>query len=141
MHGVNLLVDSHALLWLMEANPSLTRMVRALIADPANRLHLSMASIWEIGIKAGLNKIGLSVPFATFLDAALKGYELVVVPISTNDCISYEALPFPNPKHRDPFDRMIVTHALRNNFSVLSNDAALDSYGITPPLVGGQKAK
>lgn len=127
---MNLLLDSHTLLWLMEANPSLSGTAAALIADPANRLHLSMASIWEIGIKVGLKKMGLSVPFATFLATAVNGYGLIVVPITTDDCINYEALPFPDPKHRDPFDRMIVTHALRNKLSVVGNDVAFDTYGI-----------
>jgi len=128
---VNVLLDSHTLLWLMEANPSLSATAAALIADPANRLHLSIASVWEIGIKVGLKKMGLSVPFATFLATAVNGYGLLVVPIATDDCISYEALPFPHPKHRDPFDRMIVTHALRNKLSVIGNDAAFDLYGVT----------
>jgi PIN domain nuclease of toxin-antitoxin system len=90
-----------------------------------------MASIWEIGIKVGVKKMGLSVPFATFLETAVKGYGLNVLAITMDDCISYEALPFPNPKHRDPFDRMIVTHALRNKLWVVGNDVALDAYGVT----------
>jgi PIN domain nuclease of toxin-antitoxin system len=115
----------------MEASPSLSGTAAALIADPANRLHLSMASVWEIAIKVGLKKMGLSVPFAIFLATAVNGYGLIVVPITTDDCIHYEALAFPDPKHRDPFDRMIVTHALREKLSVVGNDAAFDSYGIT----------
>ncbi len=127
---MNLLLDSHTLLWLMEASPSLSVTAAALIADPANRLYLSMASIWEIGIKVGLRKMGLTVPFATFLTTAVNGYGLAVLPITTHDCISYEALPFPDPKHRDPFDRMIVIHGLRHKLSVLGNDRAFDLYGV-----------
>jgi PIN domain nuclease of toxin-antitoxin system len=129
---VNLLLDSHTLLWLMAANPSLSGTAAALIGDPANRLHLSMASAWEIAIKVGLKKMGLSVPFATFLATAITGYGLVVVPITTDDCVSYAALPFPDPKHRDPFDRMIAIHALRNKLSLVGNDSAFDLYGVTP---------
>jgi len=55
---VNLLLDTHTLLWLMEGAPSLSGTAAALLADPANRLHLSMASVWEIGIKVGLKKMG-----------------------------------------------------------------------------------
>ena len=127
---MNLLLDSHTLLWLMEGNPSLSSTAAALIADPANRLYLSMASVWEISIKVGLKKMGLSVPFATFLATAVNGYGLTVVPITTDDCISYEALPFPNPQHRDPFDRMIAVHALRNTLSLVGNDGAFDNYGV-----------
>jgi PIN domain nuclease of toxin-antitoxin system len=115
----------------MEGSASLSATAAALVADPANHLHLSMASVWEIGIKVGLKKMGLSVPFATFLTTAVNGYGLIVLPITTDDCVSYEALPFPNPQHRDSFDRMIVIHALRHGLSVLGVDAAFDAYGVT----------
>jgi PIN domain nuclease of toxin-antitoxin system len=128
---VNLLLDSHTLLWLMEASPSLSPTAAALIADPANRLHLSMASVWEIGIKSGLKKMGLSVPYATFLSTAVNGYGLSVLPITADDCIDYEALAFPDKQHRDPFDRMIVVHALRNSLSLVGVDVAFDPYGVT----------
>ena len=54
---MNLLLDSHTLLWLMQSNPNLSATAARLLADPANRLFLSMASIWEIGIKSGLGKM------------------------------------------------------------------------------------
>jgi PIN domain nuclease of toxin-antitoxin system len=128
---VNLLLDTHTLLWLMQGPTNLSKTAAALLADPANRLYLSMASVWEIGIKVGLKKMGLSVPYATFLATAIGGYGLLVLPITNDDCIAYEALPFPDPNHRDPFDRMIVVHALRNGFSLVGVDAAFDAYGIS----------
>jgi PIN domain nuclease of toxin-antitoxin system len=114
----------------MEGNPILSATAAAMMADPANRLYLSVASIWEIGIKSGLGKVGLSVPYATFLDAAISGYGLIVLPLTTDDCVRYESLPFPDPKHRDPFDRMLVTHALRDGLSVVGVDMAFDLYGV-----------
>ena len=128
---MNLLLDSHTLLWLMQASPNLSAPASALIANPSNRLHLSMASIWEIGIKSGLGKMGLSVPYATFLNTAIRGYGLTVLPITTDDCVQYESLPFPDPGHRDPFDRMIVTHALRGGLAIVGVDASVDPYGVT----------
>ena len=128
---MNLLLDSHTLLWLMEGNPSLSATASTLILDPANRLHLSMASVWEIGIKSGLKKMGLSVPYAKFLSTAVNGYGLTVLPITTDDCVRYEALPFPDKKHRDPFDRMIITHALRDGLPIVGVDALFDSYAVT----------
>ena len=68
---MNLLLDTHSLLWLMEGPTNLSATAAALLANPANRLYLSMASVWEIGIKVGLKKMGLSVPFATFLATAV----------------------------------------------------------------------
>ena len=127
---MNLLLDTHTLLWLMEDDPSLSNTAAALIADPGNRLHLSVASVWEIAIKVGLKKLGLSVPFTTFLATAVDGYGIVVVPITTDDCLAYETLPFPNLNHRDPFDRMIIVQSQRNNLSIVGNDAAFDLYDI-----------
>ena len=89
-----------------------------------------MASIWEISIKVGLKKMRLSVPLSRFLSTAIDGYGLDILPITTDDCIHYGALSFPNPDHRDPFDRMIITHAQRNGLSVIGVDTAFDSYGI-----------
>jgi PIN domain nuclease of toxin-antitoxin system len=128
---VNLLLDSHTLLWLMDGNANLTATAVNLITAPDNRLHLSMASIWEISIKSGLGKLSLSVPFATFMRTAIDGYGLVVLPITLDDCSQYERLEFPNKLHRDPFDRMIVTHALRGNLVIVGVDEALDAYGVT----------
>ncbi len=66
---MNLLLGSHTLLWLMEGSSNLSSGATALLADASNQLHLSMASCWEIAIKLGLKKIGLSVPFSSFLSA------------------------------------------------------------------------
>jgi PIN domain nuclease of toxin-antitoxin system len=94
-------------------------------------LFLSMATVWEIAIKAGLKKLTLSVSYAAFITRAITGYGLTVLPMTFDDCAAYEQLPFPDKQHRDPFDRMIVIHAVRNGLSVVGVDAAFDPYGIT----------
>ena len=127
---MNLLLDSHTLLWLMEGSPSLSAAATSHINDPLNRLYLSMASVWEIGIKSGIGKMGLHVPYATFLDTAINGYGLMVLTITTDDCIRYEQLPFPDSNHRDPFDRMIVVHAQSHGLTMLGVDVAFDLYGV-----------
>jgi PIN domain nuclease of toxin-antitoxin system len=128
---VRLLLDMHTLLWHANGDPQMSAAATALLIDPANELFLSTASLWEIAIKMGLKKIALSSPYLAFLSRAIGGYGLTVLPISLEDCAEYERLPFPNPQHRDPFDRMIITHALRNRISVVGTDAAFDSYPIT----------
>jgi PIN domain nuclease of toxin-antitoxin system len=51
---VTLLIDTHALLWFLQGNPSLSATAKALIEDPTNQKLVSIASCWEISIKAGL---------------------------------------------------------------------------------------
>ena len=128
---MKLLLDTHTLLWHAWGDPQLSGAAATLLADPANELFLSMASVWELAIKAGLGKITLAGAYSAFMTNAISGLGLTVLPITPDDCTAYEQLPFPDPKHRDPFDRMIVTHALRNGLSVVSVDSSLDSYGVT----------
>ena len=89
-----------------------------------------MASVWELAIKVGLRKLTLSAPFSAFMTRAITGYGLTVLPMSVDDCVGYEQLPFPDPQHRDPFDRMIITQALRNVLSIVGVDVAFDPYGV-----------
>ena len=62
---------------------------------------------------------------------AITGSGLTVLAMTLNDCAGYERLVFPDRNQRDPFDRMIITHALRNGLSVVGTDSAFDSYGVT----------
>lgn len=114
----------------MEGHPNLSQRAVEAITDPSNQLYLSISSVWEIGIKSGLGKLGLAVPFSTFLDTAINGYGLIVLPITLEDCVRYQQLPFADKLHRDPFDRMIIIHALREGLTIVGADAAFDTYGL-----------
>ena len=62
---------------------------------------------------------------------AISGYGLTLLPVTLEDCAEYAALAFPLPKHRDPFDRLIITHAKRNGASIIGADENFDAYGVT----------
>lgn len=128
---MKLLLDTHTFLWLADGSPQLSLTATAMLVDPTNELFLSMASVWEIAIKVGLKKLSISSDYLSFMTKAISGYGLIVLPISLDDCAEYERLPFPTPKHRDPIDRMIITHAFRNSMSIVGNDAAFSPYGVT----------
>jgi PIN domain nuclease of toxin-antitoxin system len=127
---VRLLLDTHTLLWLQSGDPQLSAKAKTLLTDPSNERFLSMASAWEIAIKSGLKKLTLADPFPALLAKVVLAYQIVLLTIAVDDCAAYEQLSFPNPNHRDPFDRMILVHALRNGLSLVSADAAFDAYGV-----------
>ena len=54
---MTLLLDTHTLLWFLKDDPQLSQPAKASIEDPANRKLVSIASYWEIAIKAGLGKL------------------------------------------------------------------------------------
>jgi PIN domain nuclease of toxin-antitoxin system len=127
---VKLLLDTHTFLWYADGDPRLSFSAAEQLVDPTNELFLSTASVWEISIKVGLEKLTLSSPYLTFMQKAISGYGLKVLPVTLDDCSAYEQLEFPNPKHRDPFDRMIITHAQRYGMTILSVDSAFESYDV-----------
>lgn len=128
---MRLLLDTHTFLWLVDANPQLTPLALVILTDPTNDLCLSVATEWEIAIKSGMTKLRLARPYRAYVDGAIARYGLEVLPIDYEDCVAYEALPFPLPGHRDPFDRMLITQALRLNLDVVGADVSFDAYGVT----------
>jgi len=128
---MKLLLDTHTFLWHSVGSSKMSATGSALLVDPANELFLSMASVWEIAIKLGLKKLTLSSSYVPFMTRAIVGYGLLVLPISFEDCAEYETLRFPLPNHRDPFDRMIVTHAKRHGLNIVGADLSFDAYGIS----------
>jgi PIN domain nuclease of toxin-antitoxin system len=51
---VRLLLDTHIALWALVDDARLPAKAAELIADPANELFVSVASLWEIAIKYAL---------------------------------------------------------------------------------------
>ena len=48
---MDILLDTHALLWFMDGNEKMPAEVREAIHCTDNKVHVSIASIWEIAIK------------------------------------------------------------------------------------------
>src|SRR5207248_4789309 len=109
VHGMTLLLDAHALLWFLWDDPQLSANARALIMVPAHRKLVSVATCWEIAIKAGIGKLRLGEPACTFLAREIATNHFDLLSISFDHAAAVETLPF---HHRDPFDRLLVAQAL-----------------------------
>jgi PIN domain nuclease of toxin-antitoxin system len=124
---VNVLLDTHALLWYYLDDPQLSPSAEQAIADPANRVFVSPASHWEIAIKLSTGKYALQVPFPVFVQEAIHDNGFTILPIETRHTAELVSLPY---HHRDPFDRMLVAQAIAEGMPILSADLILDSYPI-----------
>ena len=118
-----LLLDAHTVLWWLADDQSLHPAARSAIADPANDVLVSAASIWEIEIKRALGK--LDAPAGLVAAVEESGFD--VLPITGPDAERAGGLP---AHHRDPFDRMLVAQADRVGAIVVSRDAAFVAYGV-----------
>jgi PIN domain nuclease of toxin-antitoxin system len=125
---VTLLLDIHTFLWFCQGDPALSATAKALVEDSANRKLVSVASCWEIAIKAGLGKLTLGEPSVTYLTNALARTGFELLPISLAHATAVEVLP---PHHKDPFERLLVAQAKIEGLAVVSADVAFGPYGVT----------
>jgi len=121
---VNLLLDTHALLWWLDDNPTLSEGARAAISDPDNTVFLSTVVIWEIRIKQGIGKLELPDDFREALD----GEGFTELPVTTEHAHGLAELP---SVHRDPFDRMLVAQARIEGMTIVSRDPLIVEYGVS----------
>jgi PIN domain nuclease of toxin-antitoxin system len=78
---MKLLLDTHTFLWLVEGSPNLSLAAQTALADSANDLFLSVASVWELAIKTGNKKLTLRDPLAVFVAKWTATYKLHLLPI------------------------------------------------------------
>jgi PIN domain nuclease of toxin-antitoxin system len=125
---VNLIVDSHTLIWAVDEPAQLGSAAASAMQDPANELLVSAATVWELAIKVGLRKLTLTKPYREWITQALADLDAVVLPITVEYADLQAQLPM---HHRDPFDRMLVAQASVEGIPIVSHDAALDAYGVS----------
>jgi len=124
---VKIIADTHAFLWFITDSEQLSPKAKALLeASESNRV-LSVASIWETAIKTSLGKLSFKKPLEELLPEQISLNYFQVLDISMEHALRVASLRM---WHRDPFDRMIVAQALTESLPVLSNDEALDAYGV-----------
>lgn len=121
---MNLLLDTHALLWWLADDPSLGGEARRAIADPENLVAVSAASAWEISIKRGLGK--LDAPADLTHAVAVSGFE--PLPITLEHAEGVASLP---RHHDDPFDRMLVAQARAEGLAIVTRDPRFREYEVS----------
>ncbi|HEY3956249.1 MAG TPA: type II toxin-antitoxin system VapC family toxin [Streptosporangiaceae bacterium] len=117
-----LLLDSQALLWLLDDNPRLGPRARQAITS-AQGVHVSAATVWELSIKAMLGK--LSVPAGLSAMITTQGLELLSITAEHAEAIR----DFPELTRHDPFDRLLVAQASRAGLRLLTADQVLLNLG------------
>jgi len=122
------LIDSQSLIWYVDQDHLLGAAAHAAITNPANDLLLSAATVWEIGIKVGLGKLTLSLPYRQWMNQAIADLGLLLLPITVEYADVQAGLP---RHHGDPFDRLLVAQAMVEHVAVISSAPQLDASGVT----------
>lgn len=120
---MKLLLDTHILLWARTDPARLSASMLRALSDPANQKVVSVVSLTEIAIKGSLGKIEVHPRFFDTIDTL--GCD--VEPFQAHHAKALAALPW---RHRDPFDRMLVTQALVDGATVLTVDERILGYDV-----------
>jgi len=118
-----LLLDAHTLLWWLADDPALGTQTREAIADGRNRVYVSAASIWEIGIKRELGKF--DAPQG--MDRIVEEERFIPLPVTLHHAEAASLLPH---HHRDPFDRMLIAQAQSEGLTLVTADGQMGIYGV-----------
>ena len=124
---MNILLDTHAFLWLRTAPAKIPGRVLAAYYDMGNDVFLSMASVWEMQIKSQLGKLELDIPLGKLIEEQCVNNGLQILPIETHHIYALADLPF---HHRYQFDRLIITQSKLENLLLSSADTIFCQYDV-----------
>jgi PIN domain nuclease of toxin-antitoxin system len=127
---VNILLDTHTLLWLVSDPSKLEPAALEILSLPSTNVWVTAASAWEIGIKTRLSRLDGEILLSAWSDV-IADMSTVELPIDSADAILASRLPW---EHRDPFDRVIVAQALRRNLTIATRDARMLDAALTPTV-------
>lgn len=123
---MKLLLDTHAVLWWLEANPKLGPNAARAIRNPSNQCWISVASVFEIETKHRLGKLTLPLPLQHGWDSTLTAEAWSILPVDGRHARLAGRL---SSTHRDPFDRLLAAQAEIEDFTLVTIDPAFLSFG------------
>ncbi len=123
---MNFLLDTHTFLWFLQEPERLPHGVHEVVVGSDQPLALSIATPWELAIKAGTRKLGTTDILENF-ELLLRKCGCTILPLTVRHVIASGLLPL---RHKDPFDRLLAAQALELDLTLISCDTIFDEYGV-----------
>jgi PIN domain nuclease of toxin-antitoxin system len=120
------LIDTNPFLWAISADRRLSKHAGELFTS-GNALWLSVASIWEILVKVRIGKLVLPIPAGPYLVKKLAENRIETLPVSLDHTLRLEMLPM---HHRDPFDRLLISQSITEDWPVVTSDSMFNKYPV-----------
>jgi PIN domain nuclease of toxin-antitoxin system len=124
---MKILLDTCTFLWIITKARELSGRAREIFADPANDVHLSAVSTWEIAIKHALGRLPLPESPDRFIPVQRELHRIAPLPLEEEATLYLGRLP---EYHRDPFDRMLVCQAIVHGMTILTPDDLVVQYPV-----------
>jgi PIN domain nuclease of toxin-antitoxin system len=120
------LLDTHALVWWLEAKENLSRKAKEIIEDSETVVFVSAATGWELAIKTQIGKFK-SPELVHGLEREIEKEGFIELPISMEHALLAGSLGSP---HKDPFDRLLIAQAQVEKVPIVSNDKMFDGFSV-----------
>jgi PIN domain nuclease of toxin-antitoxin system len=124
---MNYLLDTHILLWARLDPKRIRPKQRAILESKDAEKWISSITVWEISLKYSLGKLNLGDHTPDEFIAGIYKLGIKIITPNTEQYSTYYLLP-KIPNHNDPFDRMIVWHAINSGAALLSSDNKFNEY-------------
>jgi PIN domain nuclease of toxin-antitoxin system len=124
---MDLLLDTHVLIWYLDGDKQLSPKIKDLITDVSNRCYVSIASLWEMAIKISNNKLEINGKFDE-LTSIMNDNAIDLLPVTFEHLQSLLRLEY---HHRDPFDRIIIAQAISENLILASKEEIFKNYPVS----------
>jgi len=125
---MDILLDTHTVLWFFEDDKRLSKSAIEAIYNPDNKMYVSIASLWEAGIKCSIGKLKLDGGIEGFIEA-IDSNGFILLSIDSGHIKKVTSLPY---LHRDPFDRIIISQSIVENMAIITSDVNILKYEINP---------
>lgn len=125
---MRVLLDTHALMWMLSEPDKLSPKAREIIRKPDNEVFISIINLWEIITKRQIGKLAYSINVTQIFREQAEANGLELIEFRLPHLATLELLPM---HHRDPFDRALIAQALAEDLTIISRDAAFNRYAVT----------
>ncbi len=121
---MKLLLDTHVLLWSLNDSDRLGPTARSLLADRANDVLVSVASLWEVALKSQVGKLRADLQG---ISNAITRSGVALLGINVAHLVALTGLP---RHHKDPFDHLLIAQAMSENAALMSDDRNMPKYPV-----------
>lgn len=120
------LLDTHTFLWSLFESSKLSKKVKEVILNEENEIYVSTVTFWEISLKFSIGKLQLGGVFPDQLPGFCRESGMDILPI--DDSLASSFYRMPKVEHFDPFDRLLIWQAIREEIIIISKDKKFIEY-------------
>lgn len=121
------LIDTHILIWLAISPQEISKDVLRTLENPENKVAVSTVSFWEIAIKLSIGKLDLQGLKISDLVQFCEEQNIRIIQLPLSAVEQYQRLP-KKENHKDPFDRLLISLSIADNYTLVSADGKVDLY-------------